>query len=75
MNGKVNSARLLLPPKPSAVTRTGWDVYLRGLPAQQQVRGCDLVILHLGQRVLDLLQVVAHSHHHICTEEEQTVAC
>lgn len=49
-------------------------MYLRGLPAQQQVRGCDLVILHLGQRVLDLLQVVAHSHHHICTEEEQTAA-
>lgn len=55
---------------------TGWDVYLRGLPAQQQVRGCDLVILHLGQRLLDLLQVVAHTHHHICTKERaQTAGC
>lgn len=38
---------------------------LRGLPAQEQVGGCDLVILHLGQRVLDFLQVVAHPNHHI----------
>lgn len=44
-------------------------LYLRGLPAQEQVGGCDLIILHLGQRLLDFLQVVAHPDHHVCTSK------
>lgn len=51
--------------------RNDRSLYLGGLPAEQQVGGCDLVVLHLGQRLLDLFQVVAHPHHHICSRQHR----
>lgn len=62
--GKEEAVRSTL----STSERRGGVLYLGGLPAQQQVGGRDLVVLHLGQGVLDLLQVVAHPHHHVCTQ-------
>lgn len=47
---------------------------LGGLSSEQQVSGCDLIVLHFGQRLLDLLHIVAHSHHHIWNQNKRDVS-
>lgn len=41
------------------------STHLSGLPTQQKVGCCDLIILHPSQRLVDLLTRVTHSHHYV----------
>ncbi len=38
---------------------------LSSLASQQQVGGCDVIILHLGEWIVDLLSGVTQPHHHV----------
>ena len=53
--------------------RTDLGTHLGGSPPQQQVRGRDVVVLVVAQRVFDVLPRVAHVDHDLCsnTKREQ----